>query len=62
MSEERQKIQLRLAFPEENEGEAFKDSSEGTAALAAKTNSNDPVKLVNLYLTRFRMRQLEPVS
>ena len=27
---------------------AFKDSGEGTHALAAKTNSNDPVKLVNL--------------
>lgn len=48
MNEKRQKIQLELAFPEENEGEALQDSGEGTQAVAAKTNSNDPVKLVNL--------------
>lgn len=48
MSEERQKIQLELAFAEGNEGEALKDSGEGTPAPAAMTNSNDPVKLVNL--------------
>lgn len=48
VTEKRQKIQLKLAFPEENEGEAFQDSGEGTHAVAAKTNSHDPVKLVNL--------------
>lgn len=48
MSEQRQNIQLQLAFPEENEGEALQDSGEGTHALAATTNPNDPVKLVNL--------------
>ena len=48
VSEERQNSQLELAFAEGNEGEAFQDSSEGTNALAARTNSDDPVKLVNL--------------
>lgn len=48
VSEQRQNIQLRLAFPEGNEGEALKDSGEGTNARAAKTNSPDPVKLVDL--------------
>lgn len=48
VSEPRQNIQLRLAFPEGNEGEALQDSGEGTAPLAAKTNSHDRVKLVNL--------------
>ena len=48
MNEQRQKIQLELAFPEGNEGEAFQDSGEGTNALTATTNSNDPVKLMNL--------------
>ena len=43
VSEERQNSQLRLAFAEGNEGEAFQDSSEGTNAPAARTNSDDPV-------------------
>jgi len=48
VSGQRQKIQLELAFPESNEGEALQDSGAGTEPLAARTNSNDPVKLVNL--------------
>jgi len=44
VSEQRQNIQLRLAFPEGNEGEALQDSGKGTHALAARRNSNDPVK------------------
>lgn len=48
MSEQRQKIQLELAFPEGNEGEAFEDSGEGTNTPTAKTNSDGPVKLVHL--------------
>jgi len=48
VSGQRQKIQLELAFPEGNEGEALQNSGAGTESLAAMTNSNDPVKLVNL--------------
>lgn len=52
MSESRQTTQseqqLELTFVEGNEGEALKDSSEGTPALRVKTNSDNPVKLVNL--------------
>ena len=45
---QQQKIQLELAFPEEIESEALKDSSEGLEPCAATTNSDDPVKLVCL--------------
>ena len=48
VSEKRQNIQRLLAFPEEDEGEALLDSGQGTDALAATTESHDPVKLVNL--------------
>ena len=43
VSEKRQKNQLLLAFPEEDEGEALLDSGEGTDALAAMRESHDPV-------------------
>jgi RNA-directed DNA polymerase len=45
---ERQKIQLELAFPEGEEGEALQDSGTGTEPRTATTNSNGPVKLVSL--------------
>jgi RNA-directed DNA polymerase len=48
VSEPRQKIQLRLAFPEGNEGEALQDSGGGNESLTAKTNPLGPVKRVNL--------------
>jgi len=48
VSEQRQNIQLRLAFPEEDEGEALLDSGQGMNALTAKKHSSDLVKLVNL--------------
>lgn len=43
-----QKIQRQLAFPEEERGEAPRDSGEGMEPLAAKANSPGPVKLVCL--------------
>lgn len=45
---QRQKIQMQLAFPEEIESAALKDSGEGLEPCAATTNSDDPVKLVGL--------------
>jgi RNA-directed DNA polymerase len=45
---QRQKIQMQLAFPEEIESAALKDSGEGLEPCAARTNSDDPVKLVCL--------------
>ncbi|WP_339748299.1 hypothetical protein [uncultured Rubinisphaera sp.] len=47
VSEQCQNIQLRLAFTEGNEGEALKDSDEGTDAPTAKKNSSDPVNLTS---------------
>jgi RNA-directed DNA polymerase len=45
---QRRNIQLKLAFPEEIQGEAPRDSGEGTEPLAATTNSDGSVKLVSL--------------
>lgn len=44
MSGERQKIQLTLAFPEEERGETSRDSGEGTEPLVARTKPCDPVR------------------
>lgn len=50
MSELRQATQseqqLELTFMEGNGGEAAKDSTQGTLAPTAATNSDNPVKLV----------------
>ena len=48
MSGPHQKTQLRLAFPEGNEGEALPDSVEGIEPPAATTNPSDPGRLVGL--------------
>jgi RNA-directed DNA polymerase len=45
---QRPKIQLELAFPEDEEGEAFQDCGTGTEPCAATTNSGGPAKLVSL--------------
>ena len=44
MSEERQKIQMQLAFSEETKGEARRTEGEGTEALAAKRPVESPAE------------------
>ena len=44
MSEERQKTQMQLAFPEEAKGEARRTEGEGTEALAAKRPVESPAE------------------
>jgi RNA-directed DNA polymerase len=44
MSEERQKIQGQLAFPEEAKGEARRTEGEGTESLAAKRSTESPAE------------------
>jgi RNA-directed DNA polymerase len=44
MSEERQKIQMQLAFSEESKGEARRPEGEGTESLAAERSAESPAE------------------